>query len=180
VLYVKTLIKHLREAKGKLSHDDLRQMLLKPWFIPETTTIKNQLHAFRSARQHLALVVDEYGVLQGLVTLEDIIEEIIGRIGDEHGKQHRGEIAQVDERTFFVQGSLTIRDVNRELGWNLPDTEASTIAGLVIHEARLIPEIGEQFEFHQVRFTIIDKQGNQITRLRLEKLSTEASPTETA
>jgi len=171
ILHVKTLIKHLRETKSKLSNADLCRILVKPWFIPETTTIKSQLHAFRAERQHLALVVDEYGVLKGLVTLEDIIEEIVGRIDDEHDKHTLSEITPAGEDAYFVQGSMTIRDMNRELGWNLPDTEASTVAGLVIHEARLIPEIGEEFEFHQTRFTIIDKQINQITKLRIEKLT---------
>ncbi len=173
VLHVKTLIKHLRETEGKLGNEALQRILVKPWFIPDTTTIKSQLHAFRAERQHLAFVVDEYGVLLGLVTLEDIIEEIVGRIDDEHDKHLASEITHAGHDTYFVLGSTTIRDVNRELGWNLPDKEASTIAGLVIHEAQMIPEIGERFEFHDMRFTILDKQNNQITRLKIEKLAVE-------
>jgi len=171
VLHVKTLIKHLRETGGKLDNAMINRMLVKPWFIPETTTIKNQLHAFRAQRQHLAIVVDEYGALQGIVTLEDIIEEIVGRIDDEHDRHQVSEITPAGHDTYFVLGNTTIRDLNRELGWNLPDEEASTVAGLVIHEARLIPEIGEQFEFYATRFTILDKQGNQVTRLKIEKLT---------
>jgi Mg2+/Co2+ transporter CorB len=177
VLHVKTLIKHMRETGGKLNDALIRRILVKPWFIPETTPLKNQLHAFRAERQHLALVVDEYGALQGLVTLEDIIEEIVGRIDDEHDKYASIEIVPAGPDTYIVQGSMTIRDMNRELGWSLPDSEASTIAGLVIHEARLIPEIGERFEFHNTGFTILDKQGNQVTKLKIEKLApAEAEP----
>ena len=176
ILYAKSLIKHLREAGGKLTSAQIRTIMVKPWFVPETTTIKKQLHAFRAKRQHLAMVIDEYGVLQGLVTLEDIIEVIVGRIDDEHDKQVSNEIVPASEHAWYVQGSVTIRDLNRDLGWSLPDAEVSTIAGLVIHEAQLIPEIGEHFVFHNIGFTILDKQGNQITRLKLEKLEQAPSP----
>jgi Mg2+/Co2+ transporter CorB len=179
ILNVKTLIKHLRESGNTLDNAAIRRILVKPWFIPETTRIKHQLHAFRDKRQHLALVVDEYGALQGLVTLEDIMEEIVGRIDDEHDKQSTSDITLAGKDTYIMQGTVSIRDVNRELSWSLPDEEAATIAGLVIHEARLIPDIGEQFEFHDARFTILDKQGNQITRLKVEKLPpAEAAHTE--
>lgn len=169
VLHVKNLLKRLREG-GQFDKTALYTLLAKPWFIPETTSVSGQLHAFRVAHQHLALVVDEYGALQGLVTLEDIIEEIIGRIQGEQGTRKSHEIAMLDKSTYVVRGSMTIRDVNRELGWDLPDSEASTIAGLVIHEAQLIPDIGETFEFHSRRFTVLDKQGNQVTRLKMEVL----------
>jgi len=171
VLHVKTLIKALRENGGKLDNQHIRRLLVRPWFIPETTTINSQLHAFRAQRQHLALVIDEYGVLQGLVTLEDIIEEIVGRIDDEHDRHITSDIVPIGKDSYMVNGGMTIRDLNREQGWNLPDDEAATIAGLVIHEAQFIPEIGEQFEFHNMRFAILDKKGNQITRLKIEKLT---------
>jgi len=173
ILHVKSLIKQLRESGDTLSHEHIRRIMVKPWFVPETTPIKHQLHAFRAQRQHLALVVDEYGVLQGLVTLEDIIEVIVGRIDDEHGRQPVSEVTPAGQNAWVVKGSTTIRDLNRDLGWNLPDTEVSTIAGLVIHEAQLIPEIGERFEFHNIKFTILDRQGNQITQLKIEKLEPE-------
>ncbi|HEU5046425.1 MAG TPA: HlyC/CorC family transporter [Rickettsiales bacterium] len=174
VLHVKTLIKALRENKDNFDSKKLADILVKPWFIPESTTINNQLYEFRSQRQHLALVIDEYGVLQGLVTLEDIIEEIVGRIDDEHDKHVTSEIIATGENSYIVNGTMTIRDLNREQGWDLPDGEASTIAGLVIHEARLIPEVGEQFEFYNMRFTVLEKKGHQVTRLRIEKLEEEA------
>lgn len=173
VLHVKTLIKHLRESSGTLTNDQLHSITVKPWFVPETTPIKKQLHAFRAIRQHLAMVVDEYGVLQGLVTLEDIIEVIVGRIDDEHDKLVTREVVPAGENAWYVQGNTTVRDLNRELGWNLPDTEAATVAGLVIHEAQIIPEIGQRFEFHGAGFTVFDKQGHQITRLKVEKLTAQ-------
>lgn len=171
VLHVKALLKRLREQEGGLDKTTLHTLLAKPWFIPESTSVRNQLHAFRAAHQHLALVVDEYGALQGLVTLEDIIEEIVGRIQGEQGMRKSHEIAELGQGVYIVRGSMSIRDVNRELGWELPDSEASTIAGLVIHEARLIPEAGQQFEFFGVRFAVLDRQGNQVTRLKMEKLA---------
>jgi Mg2+/Co2+ transporter CorB len=178
VLHVKTLVKRLREAETPMDKTALHTLLSKPWFIPETTSVSSQLHAFRIAHQHLAIVVDEYGALQGLVTLEDIIEEIVGRIQGEQGTRKSHEIAVLEKGTYVVRGSMTIRDVNRELGWELPDSEASTIAGLLIHEARLIPDISQQFEFHNVRFTVLDRQSNQITRLKMETLEPAFSDNE--
>ena len=170
VLHVKTLIKHMRENKGKISNIKIKEILVKPWFIPDTTILGAQLHEFRAQKQHLALVIDEYGVLQGLVTLEDIIEEIVGRIDDEHDKHSASEIILDAEGNYLVNGSMTIRDLNREQNWNLPDAEASTIAGLVIHEAQMIPEIGQAFEFHNLHFTILDKKNNQITKIKIRQL----------
>lgn len=177
VLHVKMLLKRLREG-GPLDKTALYTLMAKPWFIPDTTSVNHQLHAFRVAHQHLAIVVDEYGALQGLVTLEDIIEEIIGRIQGEQGTRKSHEIAVLDAKTYVVRGTMTIRDVNRELGWDLPDSEAATIAGLVIHEAQLIPEIGQQFEFYNIRFTVLDRQGNQVTRLKMEVLDTAGDTAE--
>ena len=169
ILYVKTLLKHLRENDNKIDSETLRKLMIEPWFIPETTTISSQLHEFRIRHQYLALVIDEYGVLQGLVTLEDIIEEIIGRIDDNHEKQSANEIIKLSDDELLVCGTMTIRDLNREQGWNLPDEEASTIAGLVIHEAMLIPEIGEEFEFYNMKFSIMDKKANQITKIKIKR-----------
>ena len=178
ILHVKSLVRSLRQSGGTLTNEQIRQIMVKPWFVPETTPIKRQLHEFRAQRQHLAMVVDEYGVLQGLVTLEDIIEVIVGRIDDEHDKHQISEIVPAGEERSGMQGSMTIRDLNRDLGWSLPDTEAATIAGLVIHEAQVIPEIGERFEFFDIAFTVLDKQGNQVTRLKLEKLQPAEPPAE--
>ncbi len=137
-----------------------------PWFIPDSTTLLDQLHAFRRRREHFAIVVDEYGAVMGIVTLEDILEEIVGDIEDEHDERIAGVRPQANG-SFVVDGTVTIRDLNREYEWKLPDDAASTIAGLVLHEARRIPEVGQSFVFHGFRFDILRRQRHQITSLRI-------------
>jgi Mg2+/Co2+ transporter CorB len=138
----------------------------EPWFIPETTSLKDQLAAFLKRQNHFALVVDEYGALQGLVTLEDILEEIVGEIEDEHDVAIQGVRRQPDG-SVHVDGQVTIRDLNRAMDWDLPDDEAVTIAGLVLHEAQTIPDPGQTFIFHRHRFQVLRRQRNQITALRI-------------
>ncbi|HEY1560006.1 MAG TPA: HlyC/CorC family transporter [Caulobacteraceae bacterium] len=143
---------------------DIATLIREPWFIPETTHLKEQLDAFLKLRQHAALVVDEYGALQGLITLEDILEEIVGEIEDEHDGAIQGVRRQSDG-WVVVDGDVTVRDLNRAFDWDLPDDHAVTVAGLVIHEARVIPEPGQTFGFHGHRFRILRRQRNQITQL---------------
>ncbi len=162
----------LREKAGAI---DVKAIAREPWFVPETKSLLEQLHEFREKREHFALVVDEYGVLMGLVTLEDILEEIVGEIEDEHDQPVEG-VQELDDGAVMVQGSVTIRDLNRAMDWNLPDEEAVTVAGLVIHEAQTIPERGQIFSFHGRRFEILARQRNQITQIRI----TPAPPAEDA
>lgn len=169
VLHVKNLIKALNEHGGQITNEQIRAICGKPWFVPETTNLRSQLIAFRSKRQHLALVIDEYGAWKGVVTLEDIMEEIVGDIDDEHDEK-TSAIYKVNENTYLISGDVTIRDVNRQLEWNLPDEHASTIAGLVIHEAEALPNRGETLEVHGFKCTVLEKDGAQITRLRFERL----------
>lgn len=174
ILHIRNLMKAIhRKGNSPLSHDDIQQLLIKPWFIPESTSLRDQLLAFRHMRQHFALVVDEYGALLGILTLEDILEEIVGEIDDEHDQPDSGEIVTHADSSHSVEGKVTLRDLNRYLDWDLPDDNANTIAGLLIHEAELIPEVGQQFEFHGCHFTVLAKDGNQLTRLRIEKLPSE-------
>ena len=173
VLHVKNLVRAISE-KSQLARADIEAILHTPWFIPESTNLRDQLLAFRQQRQHFALVVDEYGALLGIVTLEDIIEEIVGDIDDETDKRMPLNIRAVGDGAYVMDGTVTIRDLNRELDWNLPDEDASTIAGLLIHEARLIPEIGAAFDFHGYHFVVVDKKINQITRVRMKKLPVHA------
>lgn len=170
VLHFKDLLRLVRAQKIGITREMIRRIAHKPWFVPETTTLDDQLDAFRQQRKHFACVVDEYGAWLGIVTLEDIIEEIVGEIDDEHDPRAIAEIIPYGERGYKVAGTVTIRDINRELDWDLPDDHASTVAGLVLHEARVIPDLGAAFEFYGYRFTVAEKRANQITQLHIEKL----------
>jgi len=145
---------------------DVASLAMKPWFVPDTTTLADQLKAFLARKRHFALVVDEYGALQGLITLEDILEEIVGDISDEHDVDADG-VTRESDGSYLVDGTVTIRDLNRYFDWNLPDDEAATIAGLVIHEAQAIPFEGQSFVFHDHRFDIVRRTKHQITQLRV-------------
>ncbi|SET03511.1 HlyC/CorC family transporter [Oceanicella actignis] len=142
---------------------------MQPWFVPDTTSLDEQMRAFLKRRSHFALVVDEYGDLQGLITLEDILEEIVGDISDEHDPTREG-LERRPDGSVIVDGAMTIRDLNRACDWSLPDDEANTVAGLVIHEAQAIPTPGQIFSFHGFRFEVLERKRNRITRLRVKKL----------
>ena len=174
VLHAKDLLRAYVAAGGDASKLNIADLTLKPWFIPESTTLRDQLQAFLGRKMHSALVVDEYGVVQGLITLEDIIEEIVGDIRDEHDVAVQGVRKQRDG-SVVVDGSATIRELNRAMGWNLPDDEAATVAGLVIHEARSIPEPRQTFSFHGFRFEVLRKQRNRIAALRITPLAPRAA-----
>ena len=148
---------------------DVMSVAMQPWFVPDTRSLDDQLRAFLKRRQHFALVVDEYGTLQGLLTLEDILEEIVGDITDEHDIEVAGIVRESDG-SVIVPGAMTIRDLNRACEWELPDEEATTAAGLMIHEAQTIPTEGQVFVFHGVRFEVLERARNQITRLRLKQM----------
>jgi Mg2+/Co2+ transporter CorB len=166
ILHVKDLLTAVHERGRALEGLDIVSLCSPPWFIPDTTPLRKQLVAFRQQRQHLALVVDEYGDLEGLVTLEDIIEEIVGEITDEKDVETVGMEPQPDG-SVLVNGWVTVRDLNRHFDWRLPDEEAATVAGLVIHEARRIPEVGQSFAFYGFRFDIMRRQRNQIVLLKV-------------
>ena len=165
VLHAKDVLGAVQRLGGKLTGADLRRLATPPWFIPDTTSLLHQLLAFRQRHSHLAFVVDEYGALMGLVTLEDILEEIVGDIVDEKDVEMSG-VQQEADGSILVEGRVTIRDLNRQFDWNLPDDEATTVAGLVIFEAGRIPEVGEKFLFHGFRFEVVRRQRHQLTLLR--------------
>jgi Mg2+/Co2+ transporter CorB len=167
VLHVKDVVRAIVRNGGSSGGIDIAAMATAPWFVPDTTTAEEQLEAFREKRTRFALVVDEYGALQGLVTLEDILDEIFGELPDEHQVTQRPDVRRKADGTYLVDGSVPVRDLNRDLDWNLPDDEATTIAGLVIHEARTIPEVGQRFAFFGFKFEILRRQRNQITALRI-------------
>jgi Mg2+/Co2+ transporter CorB len=169
VIHAKDLLRAVQRAEGKVDTLDIREIASAPWFIPESTSLLDQLRAFRQRREHFAVVVDEYGSLMGIVTLEDIIEEIVGDISDEHDAAVAG-IRPAGVNAWIVNGDVTIRDLNRELGWELPDEHAATVAGLVMHEARRIPEIRQVFAFHGIRFEILRRRNHRITSIRVSPL----------
>jgi len=167
VLHAKDLLRALNEVGNDFSRIDVMKIASKPWFVPDTTTLQEQLNAFLRRKAHFAIVVDEYGEVEGLVTLEDIIEEIVGEIADEHDIEIQG-VKQEADGSVVVDGTVPIRDLNRALDWNLPDEEATTIAGLVIHETQSIPDEKQAFTFHGMRFVVMKRDKNRIARLRIK------------
>jgi Mg2+/Co2+ transporter CorB len=179
ILHAKDLLRAIQAANGDLTKIDIAALARPPWFVPDIRPLSEQLKAFRRRKTHFALVVDEYGEVMGLVTLEDILEEIVGDISDEHDITVTGCKPQPDG-SVAVDGAVPIRDLNRLMDWNLPDEEATTIAGLVIHEARSIPEVGQSFTFHGFRFRVLKKERNRITSLHVTPLSRKAATAKVA
>ncbi|WP_173934858.1 HlyC/CorC family transporter [Chelativorans sp. Marseille-P2723] len=174
VVHVRDLLRALYEADNEANRIDIMKIASRPWFVPDTTSLQDQLNAFLRRKAHFAIVVDEYGEVEGLVTLEDIIEEIVGDISDEHDVEMQG-VKQEADGSVVVDGSVPIRDLNRALDWNLPDENVTTIAGLVIHESQMIPEEKQAFTFFGKRFIVMRREKNRITRLRI-KPAVEESP----
>ena len=170
ILHTKLLLRSLHSFQEDSSHIDIEKFEImeaatKPWFILETTSLLDQLQAFRRRREHFAIVVDEYGVIQGIITLEDVLEEIVGDIVDETDKPQESQMnftSQADG-TIIVDGATSIRDLNRAFGWDLPDEEASTLAGLLMYESERIPQKGAIYSFFGFGFKVLDKKANRIT-----------------
>ena len=175
VVHTKLLLQELSQCNGDMTRVDVTNAMMEPWFIPESTTLFDQLQAFRRRREHLAMVVDEYGALTGMITMEDVLEEIVGQIDDEHDVTVPGVRPQPDG-TFIVDGKVTLRDLKRDLNWKLPDEDYATVAGLLLFESQRIPSIGQVFNFYDFRFEILKKQRNQITLVRV---TPAVSPVET-
>jgi Mg2+/Co2+ transporter CorB len=176
VIHAKDLIRALAEPNVEPQDIDIVKIAQKPWFVPDTTNLKDQLNAFLRRKTHFAVVVDEYGEVQGVVTLEDILEEIVGDISDEHDLEIQG-VRQDSDGSIVVDGGVPIRDLNRAMDWLLPDEEATTIAGLVIHESKSIPEERQAFTFYGKRFIVLKREKNRITRLRIRPIDA-AEPAE--
>ena len=173
VVHLRDIFSALVKNGGSYTGIDPVALATPPWFVPDTTTAEEQLEAFREKRARFALVVDEYGALQGLVTLEDILDEIFGELPDEHEAHVRPDVRRKPDGSYLIDGTVTVRDLNRDLDWNLPDEEATTIAGLVIHEARTIPDAGQRFAFFGYKFEILRRHRNQITALRVTPPETD-------
>jgi Mg2+/Co2+ transporter CorB len=174
VIHAKDLLREvarLEKAGIDLATLDIVKVAMKPYFIPDTTTLDEQMREFLKRRTHFALVVDEYGTLQGLITLEDILEEIVGEITDEFDVVDAAHaLKKAEDGSYLVEGSMTIRDLNRGTDWTLPDDEANTVAGLVIHEAQMIPAEGQTFSFHGYRFEVLMRRENRLTKMKVRKL----------
>jgi Mg2+/Co2+ transporter CorB len=175
VVHAKDLLREvdrLVRGEGRTIDDlDIVKVAMKPYFVPDTTALDEQMRQFLKRRTHFALVVDEYGVLKGLITLEDILEEIVGDITDEFDVVRKGAgLDQAPDGDYLIDGAMTIRDLNRAVGWGLPDDEANTIAGLVIHEAQMIPAEGQVFSFHGFRFEVLMRRENRVTKLKVRAL----------
>jgi Mg2+/Co2+ transporter CorB len=170
VIHAKDVLRALADVNNKSSSIDIMKIAQKPWFVPDTTNLKDQLNAFLRRKAHVAIVVDEYGEVEGLVTLEDILEEIVGEIADEHDLDVQGVHQQADG-SVIVDGSVPVRDLNRAFDWTLPDEDATTVAGLVIHESQIIPEEKQTFTFHGMRFIVLKRSKNRITKLSLRPVS---------
>jgi len=172
VINTKLLLNEIRLCNGDFSKVAIGNTMMEPWFIPESTTLFDQLQAFRRRREHFSIMVDEYGALMGVVTLEDILEEIVGEISDEHDVAVTGVRPQPDG-SYIIDGKVTIRDLNREFDWGLPDEEYSTVAGLILFESQRIPAVGQTYTFFDFRFEILKKQKNQVTMVRVIPLPKE-------
>ncbi len=177
VIHAKDLLRAMYKLIGGPEGDaaalkdfDIAAVAMKPYFVPETSTLDEQMRQFLRRRTHFALVVDEYGSLQGLITLEDILEEIVGEITDEFDPDAEHPVTHSEDGHLIVDGAMTIRDMNRATEWSLPDDEANTVAGLVIHEAQMIPTPGQVFSFHGYRFEVMAREGNRITQLKIRPL----------
>ncbi|PRY95343.1 Mg2+/Co2+ transporter CorB [Hasllibacter halocynthiae] len=177
VIHAKELLRAVYQRRGTseeeatdLASFDVKEVAMAPYFVPETTTLDDQMRQFLRRHTHFALVVDEYGTLQGLITLEDILEEIVGEITDETDTEEAQHLRRAEDGSVEIDGGMTIRDLNRAADWALPDEEANTVAGLVIHEAQTIPVAGQVFSFHGYRFEVLEREANRIARLRVSRL----------
>jgi Mg2+/Co2+ transporter CorB len=166
VIHAKDILRALTAAEVRPDTLDILKIADRPWFVPDTTSMKDQLAAFLRRNTHFAVVVDEYGDVQGLITMQDILEEVVGDIDDDRQPDLTGVRKEADG-SIVVHGSVSIRDLNRAMGWSLPDEDATTIAGLVIFESRSIPEERQSFTFHDKRFIVMKRDKNRITRLRI-------------
>lgn len=166
VIHAKDILRALTTGEARPETLDIMKIADRPWFVPDTTSMKDQLAAFLRRNTHFAVVVDEYGDVQGLITMQDILEEVVGDISDDRQPDLTGVRKEADG-SIVVDGSVSIRDLNRAMGWSLPDGDATTLAGLVIHESRSIPEERQSFTFHGKRFIVMKRSKNRITRLRI-------------
>lgn len=176
VLHVKDLFRVIH-AEAKTPADiDMRSLIRTPWFVPESTTCKVQLKAFQDRKSHIAIVVDEYGSVTGLVTLEDILEEVVGEIEDEHDLPLRKGIQRKSDGTYHIDGAVTLREINRTLPWNLEEEDSTTLAGYITAFAQCIPQVDEIFEIEDVMFQVLAREENRLTLIKARQIGDRADP----
>lgn len=169
---------HLYREEKPLTKENVLQLLHKPYFIPESTSLRQQLQFFQEYKRHTGLVVDEYGEVIGLLTLEDILEYIVGDLGLEEIAEECEDIEEIIERgdnTYEVRGSLSINYLNKELDWNLPSDGATTISGLILEELGNFPKIGQTLKIGDYQLQVLDFSDNRVTQVlvTLEQPTTE-------
>lgn len=169
IIRVKTLLKEAYENKEDLKKIKITDLMSKPWFIPDNTSLLTQLQLFRARREHFAIVVDEYGDLQGIVTLEDIIEEIVGDINDEYDSENinTSGIRKINNKSWIIDGQIPLRDLNRQLSWNIDDENAVTLAGYLLDATQSIPQQGQKFIFNGFEYEIIRRKKNQLSQIKV-------------
>ncbi len=160
IINVYELIIGLRKS-ASYEEVDLHKLIRKPIFVPDTTPLSTQLFNFRMHENNFAVVVDEYGSLQGIVSLSDILEEIVGDIH----YNDKEDIKKISAVEYSIDGKVSVRDIKRKLQWDIPDKDASTIAGLIINSIERIPDTGECFDLFGIQFSILAKEGNFIKRV---------------
>jgi len=169
IIHSKHLLKIMSQNRD-ITRSDMMQSLIKPLFIPETTSLKEQLKMHLNTKKKLAIVVDEYGVLMGMISLEDIMEEIVGDITDEID-EGLTTVVKNEDGTLTINGGTEIRDINRIYNWNLPEEEANTLSGLIIHESRSFPSEGQVFNYYGFIFEILEVKDNLIHKIKVSSFN---------
>ena len=169
IIHSKHLLKIMSQNKD-ISRSDMMQSLIKPLFIPETTSLKEQLKMHLNTKKKLAIVVDEYGVLMGMISLEDIMEEIVGDITDEID-EGLTTVVKNEDGTLTINGGTEIRDINRIYNWDLPEEEANTLSGLIVHESRSFPTEGQVFNYYGFIFEILEVKDNLIHKIKVSSFN---------
>ena len=165
ILHIRTVIRRL--AANQLDRSNLRRAIRKPYYVPESTSLPKQLLEFQDRERRMAMVVDEYGDVQGLLTLDDILEEIVGEFTTEP-KQRTRRISSRQDGTYVVDGGETIRHINRRLHWELPTGGARTLNGLLTEQLESIPEAGTSLEIEGLKMTITEIQDNAIKTVEVQ------------
>jgi CBS domain containing-hemolysin-like protein len=176
ILYAKDLL-----FRDDTEPFDVTRQMRRALFVPESKSVRDLLREFQTQKVHIAVVLDEYGGTAGLVTIEDILEEVVGEIADEYDPTHPVEVKRIDERTFEVDARMRIDDLNHQLDLELPDDgDYETIGGFVFSKMGRIPRVGESIQHDNISIQIVGAEPRRVTRVRLIVIETEANERVTA